>query len=185
MPSIILALAGSLAGTGAVTLLYRKWRGDIRHSYALVAAWAGVAASILLWSAAYEPYVGVPFAILVMTLVAMGFLLSGADLKAVAQFPSTRRAASDAAGRTSWSGVAARTLSSVVAAPVVGMILGLLAWPWVPGHDATRFFTAVIVFLAGSAAIIVWGLSAVRPWRALGMILLIGMAAAVPVALGL
>ncbi len=185
MLSTFLALVGSLTGAGAVTLLYLKWRGDIRRPGVVAAAWIGIVGSIALWSAAYKPDVGAPFAIIVMTLVAFGLVLRGVDLKALARFPNVRRASPEAAARPSWSAAAARVISAVVAAPVVGMTLGLLAWIWAPGHASTRFVWAVVVFLTVFAATQVWGLSAVRPWRALCLIAMVGMTAAVPLTLGL
>lgn len=185
MLPILLTLAGSIIGAGSVALLYLKWRGDLQQSYIVAAAWTGIAGSVTLWGAAYKADVGVPFAILLMTLVAMGLVLKGVDLGAMAQFPDTRRAASEPAGRISWPSAAARSLSAVVAAPVVGMTLGLLIWTWLPGHDANRLISAVVVFLAAFATLQVWGLSATRPWRALCLIVVLGVVAAIPVALGL
>jgi hypothetical protein len=170
--------------------LYLKWRGHLRQSWIVAAAWTGIASSIVLWSTAYEPDVGVPFAVMLMTLVAMGLVLKGVDLRTVAQFPDTRlpdirRSASETTVQISWPSVAARSLSAVVAAPMVGMTLGLLMWTWLPGHEADRLISAVVVFLAAFATLQVWGLSATRPWRALCLIVLLGVAAAIPVAMGL
>ncbi|HEX8471169.1 MAG TPA: hypothetical protein VF633_08670 [Brevundimonas sp.] len=185
MLSSLLALPGSIIGAGSITLLYLKWRGDLQHPGVLAAAWAGIAASMVLWGAASKPDVGVPFAVGLMMLIALAFVLKGADLRALARFPDARRATSETAVRISWPSAAARTLSAVVAAPVVGMTVGLLVWTHVAGHEANRFICAVVVFLAAFAALQVWGLSALRPWRALALIVLVGVAAAIPVALGL
>lgn len=185
MLSTLLALMGSLTGAGAVSLLYLKWRGDVRHPAAVVGAWTAIAGSIALWTAAYTPDVGPPFAILVMTVVALGLVLRGTDLGALTRIPVARPTPSQAATPVSWSATAARTLAAVVAAPVVGMILGLLVWTWAPGHASTRFVCSVVVFLVAFAALQVWGLGAVRPWRALGLIALVGVTAAVPVTMGL
>lgn len=187
MQPILLALLGSLTGVAAVTLLYLRWRGDIRLPALVASAWIGIAGSILMWGAAYKPDVGVPFAILVMTLTGLGLVLRGADLKTLARFPTVRSAPSErpASGSRSWSGAAARALAAVLAAPVVGMTLGLLAWVWAPGHDSNRFVWAAVCFLVSFAALQVWGLSAARPWRTLCLIALVGLTAAVPVGLGL
>jgi hypothetical protein len=182
MTSLLLALFGSLVGVGAVTLLYLKWRGDLRSRAVVAVSWAAIAVSVILWAMAFPPDVGAAFAVLVMILMALGLLLRGVDLRALAQFPGARRTADPApARRTTWSGVAARVLAVVAAAPAVGMSLGLLVWSGTPAHESTRFVLAVFSFLLAFAALLIWSLSAVRPWRALGLILVLGAAASVPV----
>lgn len=186
MTSILLAVFGSIVGVGAVALLHLKWRGDVRSRAFVAGGWAAVAVSIGLWAIAFEPDVGAAFAVLVLTLAALGLVGRGVDLPALAQFPNIRRAANpEPAGKPSWAGVAARTLAVVAAAPAVSMSLGLLVWVVTPAHESTRFVLAVFSFLLAFAALLVWGLSAVRPWRALGLIALLGAAAAVPVAAAL
>ena len=185
MLATLLALTGSLIGAGAVVVLYLKWRGDLRRPWAVAGAWTAIAGSIALWTAAYTPDVGPPLAILVMTVVALGLVLKGADLRALTHFPSARPAPAQAAMRASWSAAAARALSAIIVAPGVGMTLGLLVWTWTPGHASTRFVCSVVVFLVAFAALQVWGLGAMRPWRALVLIALVGVTAAVPVTIGL
>ena len=185
MVSVLLAFAGSLVGIGSVAALYFKWRGDLAQLYVTAAAWTGMAASIVLWGLAFKPDVGVPFAVMILTLTGLGLVVRGADPAAIVAFPSVRSAAPEGPASISWPAVAARGLSSVVAAPMVSMTLGLAAWTWAPGHEATRFVWGVVVFLIGCAALQVWGLGAVRPWRALVLILLVGLAGAVSVVVGL
>ena len=186
MTSILLALFGSIVGVGAVTLLYLRWRGDLRNSVVVAAGWTAVAVSIALWTIGFKPDVGAAFAVLFMTVAALGLLFQGVDLPALARFPSTRRVPNpEPARRPSWSGVVARSLAVVAAAPTVSMSLGLLVWVVTPAHESTRFVLAVFSFLLAFAALLIWGLSAVRPWRALGMVVMLGAAAAVPVAAAL
>lgn len=186
MTSILLALLGSIVGVGAVALLHLKWRGDVRSRAFVAGGWAAMAVSVGLWAMAFEPDVGAAFAVLVLTLAALGLVLRGVDLPALARFPSVRRVPTpEPAGKPSWSGVVARMFAVVAAAPVVSMSLGLLVWVATPAHESTRFVLAVFSFLLAFAALLVWGLSAVRPWRALGLIALLGAAAAVPVAAAL
>jgi hypothetical protein len=186
MTSFLLALFGSVAGVGAVTLLYLRWRGDLQNSGWVAVSWAAAAMSIVLWAIAFEPDVGAAFAVLAMTVAALGLVGRGVDLPALGRFPSVRRVPNpEPAGKPSWSGVAARSLAVVAAAPAVSMSLGLLVWVVTPAHESTRFVLAVFSFLLAFAALLVWGLSAVRPWRALGLIALLGAAAAVPVAAAL
>lgn len=186
MMSLLLALVGSLLGVGAVVLLFLKWRGDLKSPAAVAVGWAAVAASILVWATAFTPDVGSAFAVLVMTVAALGLLVRGVDLAALARFPGVRRVPNpEPAGKPSWSGVAARILAALAAAPVVSLSLGLLVWVVTPGHESTRFVLAVFSFLIAFAVLLVWGLSAARPWRALGLIAALGAAAVVPVAAAL
>lgn len=182
--SIFLAALGALCGAGAVTLLYLKWRGALRHPLVVAAGWAGVVAAIALWSLAYEPYIGAPLAVLALTVVALGLVLRGTELRALVRFPETGRIRCDPAERLNWPGTIARTLAILIAAPVVGMVFGLLAWTWSGGHDATRFYWAVFGFVVVFAAVQVWGASARRPWRALGLISVLGLIATAPVIVG-
>lgn len=186
MTSILLALFGSGVGASAVTLLYLRWRGDLQNSGWVAVSWTAVTASIGLWAIAFEPDVGAAFAVLTMTVAALGLVGRGVNLLALGRFPSVRRVPNpEPAGKPSWSGAVARSLAVVAAAPTVSMSLGLLVWVVTPAHESTRFVLAVFSFLLAFAALLVWGLSAVRPWRALGLITLLGAAAAVPVAAAL
>lgn len=175
---VFIALA---AAFGGVWLLYRKWKGSLGHPLSVAAGWAALFVSIVLWSTAYHPIVGIPFGVLTVMTMALGFVIRNGEWRGVFLRPEAGRAASaDKGTAPSWSGLAARTLSALVVAPAAGMSAGILMWLWIPGHESTRFCWAVFGFVLFFAIAQVWGLSAQRPWRALGLMSAAGAVAALP-----
>ncbi|MFP1132062.1 hypothetical protein [Asticcacaulis sp. W401b] len=143
--------------------------------------WAFICLSLVLWSTAYHPIVGIPFGVLAVMVIALGFIVRNGDWRGVLHRPEAARAGSaEPDASPSWPGVAARSLAALIVAPATGMCAGLLMWLWMPGHEATRFVWAVFGFVVVFAVAQLWGLSARRPWRALGLMSAAGFVSALP-----
>ncbi|WP_292050869.1 MULTISPECIES: hypothetical protein [unclassified Brevundimonas] len=169
MVSTLLIVVGTGAALSAVWLLFIRWQDTRRHRLLVAAAWGLVALSIVCWSTFSNPDVGTAFATLVVMFGGMAVVLKGKPTAGLLPFPETRKAVPDTKKRTGRSGTAARALAAILVAPVAGLSAGLLVWSLSGGHDATRFVTAVFVFLVGYALFQIWSLGAERAWRALGM----------------
>ena len=169
MISTFLVVAGTGAALAAVWLLFIRWQNTQRHRLLVAAAWMLVAISIVCWSAFSNPDVGTAFATIVVMFGGMTVVLKGKTTAGLLPFPETRKAVPDKGKRIGWSGTTARALAAILVAPVAGLSAGLLVWSLLGGHDATRFVTAVFVFLIGYALFQIWSLGAERAWRALGM----------------
>lgn len=143
--------------------------------------WAFICLSLALWSTTYHPIVGIPFGVLAVMVMALGFVVRNGDWRGVLHRPEAARAGSaEPDASPSWPGVAARSLTALIVAPATGMGAGLLMWLWMPGHEATRFVGSVLGFVVVFAAAQLWGLSARRPWRALGLMSAVGIAIVIP-----
>lgn len=167
--------AGSLSGLAAVWALYLRWSGRISHRGVVALAWLGIAACVLVWAYAFNADVGTSLAVLLVMAAGLAAVFRAPNMTGLMPFPETRKAKTETKSRVSWSRSTARTLSTVLVAPVVGMAAGLCFWVVCGGHDATRFVSAVFVFLIGYAVLQIWGASAVRPWRALGLMSALGV----------
>lgn len=170
--------AGSLSGLAAVWALYLRWSGRVSHRGVVALAWLGIAVCMLLWAYAYNADVGTSLATLWVMGAGLVAVFRAPDIAGILPFPETRKAKAESAARINWSRTAARTFSTVVLSPVVGLIAGVCVWAVCGGHDATRFVSAVVVFLISYAVLQIWGASAVRPWRALALMAAIGAAMA-------
>ena len=173
---MFLLAAGTLSGLAAVWALYLRWSGRISHRGVVALAWLGIAVCVLVWAYAFNADVGTSLAVLLVMTAGLAAVFRAPDVAGLMPFPQTRKAKTETKSRISLSRTTARTLSTVLVAPVVGMAAGLCVWSLCGGHDATRFVCAVFVFLIGYAVLQIWGASAMRPWRALGLMSVLGVA---------
>lgn len=171
----------------AIGLLYAKWRGEGLPKWVLTIAvplaWACLFVSATLWMQAYTPDFGLSVGFLVfmsLPLIIIGW--QGYKGWASASLSHRERREKAPADLTASPGkglrITARLLSCLIAAPVMGMAVGLLAWAYMPGHGSTRYAWAVFFFTFSFAIALIAGLAAQRPWRATGLISLTAIVSA-------
>jgi hypothetical protein len=171
----------------AIGLLYVKWRGEgvpaLVLGLAVPVAWGCLCVSAALWMRAYTPDFGLSVGFLIfmcLPLIIIGWQGYRGWISAPLSHRERREKAP--ADPTASPGkslrITARVLSCLIAAPVTGMAVGLLAWAYMPGHGSTRYAWAVFFFTLSFAVALIVGLAAQRPWRATGFITLTAIVAA-------
>ncbi|MDC7675663.1 hypothetical protein [Asticcacaulis machinosus] len=189
--TLLLTLIAIALIAAAIGLLYAKWRGEGLPAFALglavPLAWAFLFVSAALWMRAYTPDFGLSVGFLFfmsLPLIIIGWQ-GYRGWKSAA--PARERRERDAAEPTASPGkglrITARLLSCLIAAPLTGMAMGLLAWAYMPGHGSTRYAWAVFFFTMSFAVALIVAVAAQRPWRATGLIVATGAAASALVSL--
>jgi hypothetical protein len=169
MTILLTAVAVALI-VAAVALLYLKWQGK-PWPWAVPVAWGALVVSAGLWMTAYKPDYGLPFGFLIFMSLPLLLIAGRIDWKGKPEKQRRAKAVPDVAehwtpGRT--GRIVARVLACLIIAPLIGMIVGMVAWRYMPGHEATRYALGVFIFNLVSAIALIVACSAQRPWRVLG-----------------
>ncbi len=168
--------AGSLLSLVGLLAIFLTWRRrGLRERlwrYSLPAGWALVALGLGLWTVSTNTDQGLALgSVMVMILacailIRQGLVLLGQPAKVQA----VRETETDglALGKGYWGRVTVRLIGCVVAAPALGVLLGLLWLAYVPGNEADRLIGLAFVALLAMTAGLVVQLASRRPYRSLG-----------------
>lgn len=177
MTSLVLTVIAIALIVAAIALLYMKWLGRglpaALTRIAVPGAWVAMIASAALWMTAYKPDFGLPFGFLIAMTLPLALIAWRTDWTPKAEKERRARSIPDVPhhlGKRKILRIVARLISCLVIAPLSGMALAMLAWEFMPGHEANKYAMAVFAFSVASASTLVVAVSAQRPWRALGFI---------------
>lgn len=169
MTVLLTAIAVALI-VAAIALLYLKWQGKL-WPWAVPVAWGILIVSAGLWMTAYKPDYGLPFGFLIFMSLPLILIAGRIDWKTKPEKQRRVKTLPDIPEH--WTPrrigrVTARVLACFIIAPLIGMIVGMVAWRYMPGHEATRYALGVFIFNLVSAIALIVACSAQRPWRVLG-----------------